>query len=403
MRPPYRVIVQALPTHKRMYDAMLRRDAAYDGVFFTAVKTTGIFCRPTCSAKKPHKGNVEFFATVRECLLAGYRPCQRCRPMDRNGAPPRWVQQLIAVIERNPASRISAAELRNMSIDPARVRRYFNKEYGMTFHAYHRMRRMGLAMAAVRAGDDVDRVASRHGFASTSGFRDAFAKAFGQPPGARSRLNCLLARWLSTPLGPMLAVADDEGLCLLEFLDRRMLQTQLERIRRRLGAAIVPGGNRHLDSIERELSQYFDGSLTRFATPLVLRGTPFQTRVWQRLMKIPYGETTSYSAMAADLGVDDARRAVGRANGDNRLAIIIPCHRVIKADGTLCGYGGGLWRKKWLLEHERAHAAHDRGLHAATQATRLAHSLLPPIPPAPSRNALAIARKPHSRSNRLKL
>ena len=191
------------------------------------------------------------------------------------------------------------------------------------------------------------------GYDSDSGFRDAFEKVLGTPPSRAAGLNAMTASWIETSLGPMLAAANDEGLCLLEFVDRRMLPVQIERLRRTFECAVIPGTNHFLKTIEKELGEYFDGKLRKFETPLVLKGTEFQEKVWKRLLQISYGETLSYGQMAADIGLKDAQRAVGRANGDNRLAIVVPCHRVIKSDGTLCGYGGGLWRKKRLLELEQ--------------------------------------------------
>jgi AraC family transcriptional regulator of adaptative response/methylated-DNA-[protein]-cysteine methyltransferase len=347
--------MMTLPTEDQMYRAVIRRDAEFDGVFFTAVKTTGIFCRPTCASRKPRRTSVEFFSNPREAMLAGYRPCKRCRPMDMIGKPPAWVRQLSDTIDREPAKRIRASDLRAMDIDPSRAARWYKQHYGMTFQAYHRARRMGMALASVRSGIDLNHAGLRNGFESASGFRDAFARTFGTPPGRASTLACLFARWLDTPLGAMLAIANDDGLCLLEFVDRRMLETQLATVRKRFGCAIVPGENDHLEQAADELVRYFDGSLTQFKVPLVMRGTPFQVKAWQRLMEIPCGETLSYAQMARDIGSPGAQRAVGKANGDNRIAIIIPCHRVVRSDGTLCGYGGGLWRKKWLLEHETNH------------------------------------------------
>ncbi len=339
-----------------MYEALVRRDPSYDGIFFVGVRTTGIFCRPTCTAKKPRPENVEYFPATREAVLAGYRPCKRCRPLDNGRVAPDWVRTLLDRVERSPTARVTDTDLRSMSIDPARARRYFKQHYGMTFHAYHRARRMGLALSEVRRGRDMNQVAYRHGYDSTSGFRDAFERVFGGPPGRNRTRALLLARWLDSPLGPVLGLANDEGLCLLEFVDRRAIETQITVLRRRLDCSIVPGDSPHLNTIADELARYFDGTLTTFTVPLVIPGTPFQQRVWDRLRRIPYGETTSYSQVAADLGCPGASRAVGRANGDNRLAIIIPCHRVVRADGTLCGYGGGLWRKKWLLDHEQGAA-----------------------------------------------
>ena len=348
----------ALPPKEEMHRALLARDASYDGLFFVAVKTTGIFCRPTCPARKPKAENVEYFPTARQAVRAGYRPCKRCRPLDNGGSPPEWVSELMSAVDRAPGSRITDSDLRGMGIEPSRARRYFKTHYDMTFHAYRRARRMGRALKEIRGGGDLLEAGFGSGFDSTSGFRDAFARVFGKPPGRGRELSCLMARWLDTPLGAMLAVAGDDGLCLLEFVDRRAIERQIEVLRRRMNAAIVPGDNAHLDMIEQELSRYFDGTLQRFRVPIVAPGTPFQERVWRRLQKIPYGKTLSYAQLAADIDRPGAQRAVGRANGDNRLAIIIPCHRVVRSDGTLCGYGGGLWRKKWLLRHEeRAESA----------------------------------------------
>jgi len=151
----------------------------------------------------------------------------------------------------------------------------------------------------------------------------------------------------------MIAVADDEGLRLLEFIDRRGTERELSALRKRLRTNVVPGKQRHLEAVRAQLTDYFSGKNLKVDIPLAPVGSPFQLRAWKILQSIPVGETRSYSWMAKRLGDENARRAVGRANGTNMICIIIPCHRVIRADGTLCGYGGGLWRKKWLLEHER--------------------------------------------------
>jgi AraC family transcriptional regulator of adaptative response/methylated-DNA-[protein]-cysteine methyltransferase len=339
-----------------MYRAVLARDAAYEGVFLTAVKTTGIFCRPTCPSRTPRRGNVEFFGSAREAMLAGYRPCKRCSPLDNGSPQPPWLRRLTERIETDPSRPLRSADLRAMKIDPARASRWFKRHHGMTFQAFHRARRMGMALAAVRSGRRLDRAGFDAGFESASGFRDAFERVFGTTPGKAGGASCLLARWLDTPLGAMLAIAGDDGLCLLEFVDRRMLQTQLARVRRRFGSTIVPGDNTHLRLAAAELERYFAGELRQFTVALAMHGTPFQMKVWNALLEIPYGATSSYAELARDIGHSGSQRAVGRTNGDNRIAIIIPCHRVVRSDGTLCGYGGGVWRKKWLLEHEQRHA-----------------------------------------------
>lgn len=166
----------------------------------------------------------------------------------------------------------------------------------------------------------------------------------------------VVAATLDSPLGPLLAAATDDGVCLLEFFDRRMLATQLKIVEHRLGR-IVPGRHAHLERLQAELDEYFAGTRRAFGVPIVAPGSPFEHSVWDELRRIPPGETRSYDGLAAALGRPGAGRAVGRANGRNRIAIVIPCHRVIGADGALTGYGGGLWRKQRLLDLEHAVAS----------------------------------------------
>jgi AraC family transcriptional regulator of adaptative response/methylated-DNA-[protein]-cysteine methyltransferase len=191
-------------------------------------------------------------------------------------------------------------------------------------------------------------------YESPTAFREAFTELFGVRPGEIGPASAtpLIARQVATPLGAMLAIANDDGLCLLEFADRPMLATQLKRISQRFGAPIIGGSHALLDQVERELAEYFAGERREFTVPLRIQGTDFQQAAWGALRAIPYGTTLSYGEQAHRIKRPDAQRAIGRANGDNCLAIIIPCHRVVRADGTLCGYGGGLWRKQRLLELE---------------------------------------------------
>ncbi len=345
--------LELLPPNDTMYRALLDRDSTFEGIFFVGVRTTGIFCRPTCSAKKPARENVEFFPSPNEALLGGYRPCLRCRPMDPVQRPPELIERLRAEVEKARNGRLTDKELAALAIDPSTARRQFKRHYGMTFQAYHRARRMGLALREVRKGERIESVRNGSGFGSESGFRDAFSKIFGETPTAARRQGGLFAERIETPLGSMLAIADDAGLRLLEFVDRRALERELSILRLRLKTNVVPGQHRHLAAVRKQLSDYFSGKNLQFDVPLAPVGSAFQLRDWQLLQTIPLGETRSYSWMAEQLGDKAMRRAVGRANGENMLCIIIPCHRVIRADGTLCGYGGGLWRKKWLLEHER--------------------------------------------------
>ncbi len=345
--------LELLPSFETMYRALVNRDSTFEGIFFVGVRTTGIFCRPTCTAKKPARENVDFFATPSQALHGGYRPCLRCHPMDPGKRPPKLIERLRGEVERAPDGRLTDKELAAMAIDPSTARRQFKRHYGMTFQAYHRARRLGLALREVRRGGRVDEAKNGSGFESASGFREAFTRVFGDPPTAAKSRAPIFAERIETPLGAMVAVADDEGLRLLEFADRRALEGELSILRKRLRTNIVPGEHPHLQTIRSQLADYFSGRKLEFDIPLAPVGSAFQRRAWKILRSIPVGETRSYSWMARQLGDENARRAVGRANGTNMICIVIPCHRVIRADGTLCGYGGGLWRKKWLLDHER--------------------------------------------------
>ncbi len=340
-----------LPPKTEMQRAYRERDASYDGLFILAVKTTGVFCRPTCPARKPLPENVEYFRTSKEALSVGYRPCKRCQPMQVDDQPA-WVSDLFDEVNKDPGRRITESDLRTRSIDPATVRRYFQKHYGMTFHAYARARRMGNALAQIREGQSIDNAAFGNGFSSHSGFREAFAKLLGRPPGRSRGQQNLLFHWIRSPLGPLVAAADELGVCLLEFSDRRMLETQLRTLQRLFPYPATPGINQHLEQLQVELHAYFNGALREFTVPLQLAGSDFQTRVWSRLRGIPYGETMSYETLADAIGCAGGQRSVGRANGQNRIAIVVPCHRVIGKNGHLTGYGGGLHRKQFLLDLE---------------------------------------------------
>jgi AraC family transcriptional regulator, regulatory protein of adaptative response / methylated-DNA-[protein]-cysteine methyltransferase len=342
-----------LPSREEMERAYLDSDASYDGLFFLGVRTTGIFCRPSCPARKPKPENVEFFALPKDALFAGYRPCRRCRPLEDAQAPA-WVTTLLDRVEREPAVRLRERDLREIGLEPARLRRYFAARYGMTFQAYCRARRLARAFERIRDGEPLDDAVFETGYESHSGFRDAFQKAFGTPPGHSADAECVRLSWIDTPLGPMIAGATDKGLCLLEFTDRRMLERELAMLRRRFKAALAPADHAHLTTARRELSEYFAGTRRSFSVPVDAPGTPFEERVWQELCRIPYGETRSYEDIARAVSGPAAVRAVGRANGRNRIAIVIPCHRVVNKSGELGGYGGGLWRKRRLLHIEGA-------------------------------------------------
>jgi AraC family transcriptional regulator of adaptative response/methylated-DNA-[protein]-cysteine methyltransferase len=344
--------MNTLPAERELVKAYRRSDATYEGIFYLAVRTTGIFCRPTCPARKPLPKNVEFFPTAREALASGYRPCKRCRPMNEMNQPS-WVTRLLTQIEENPMMRIREYDLQRQGVDPASARRYFAKHYGMTFQAYARARRLSHSLSHIRNGTSVDQATYDSGYESPSGFREAYQRLFGSAPTQAADKDCISLTWIKSPLGPLLAGANDQGVCFLEFTDRRMLEGQLKTLRQHFKVPCVPGKHKYLEQLQEELEAYFARKLQRFTVPLNYPGSAFQRKVWSELLRIPYGQTRSYEDLARAVGVPNAQRAVGHANGLNRIAIVIPCHRVINKSGKLGGYGGGLRRKEFLLNLER--------------------------------------------------
>jgi len=337
----------------KMYKALLNRDKAFEGLFFVAVKTTGIFCRPTCSARKPKRENVEFFANTKEALHHGYRPCKVCLPMTSLGETPDWMKTLMKDISSDLSERFNDASIRRRGLDPNRVRRWFKKNHNMTFQAYLRSLRLGQAFGHISKGGKVIDTAFEHGYESLSGFTDAFKKLTGTSPKISRGTDMISVHQILTPLGPMIAGATKDGICLLEFIDRKGIETQLKSLQKKLEAPLVTSLNSHIKKLKTQLDEYFAGDRRDFDLDLVTPGSDFQKKVWKVLQTIPYGKTRSYKEQAVAVGNPAAVRAVARANGMNRIAIVIPCHRVIGSNGEPVGYAGGVWRKKHLLDLEK--------------------------------------------------
>ncbi|MGT2924405.1 bifunctional transcriptional activator/DNA repair enzyme AdaA [Streptococcus caviae] len=336
----------------RYYKALLERDKQFDGIFFVAIKTTGIFCHATCRARKPKFENCVFYEKAEEALLAGYRPCKICQPLSFPHQLPEEVRLLVAAVEAKPEKRWREEDFKKLGIHSATARRKFKEVYDMTFVQYARARRMGLAFKNIEDGQTVIEQQLAMGYQSPSGFNDAFSHIMGNPA-KKTTVKVLTASFITTPIGRMLALADEAYLYLLEFDNRRGLEREIERLRSRLNARIIHGSNTLLQQLEQELAAYFSGTFTGFTIPLHLSGSAFQRAVWDLLRKIPLGETLTYKDLALALGDVNKVRAVGNANGANQIAILIPCHRVIASDGSLGGYGGGTERKKYLLELEK--------------------------------------------------
>ncbi len=341
------------PDTETLYAALVAKDPAYEGVAYVCVTSTKIFCRFTCTARKPKIENCRFRETIAECLEAGFRPCKRCKPMLSYGAADETVASLLAALEEDPARRWREDDIVALGHDPSTVRRAFKRRFGMSFLEIARLRRLGDAAESIASGEAVIGAQIDAGYESGSGFRAAINQFFGTSPAAMKGKGFLKGAWIDTPVGPMLAVADDHALHLLEFADRPALPAELKRLKTRTGADMLLGRTAVTETIEAELEAYFAGRSANFETRLAGHGTAFERDVWRNLRAIPVGRIVSYSSLATSMERPSAVRAVARANGANQIAIVIPCHRVIGADGSLTGYGGGLWRKRWLIEHER--------------------------------------------------
>lgn len=335
------------------YKALLNREQGFVGIFFVGVKTTSVFCIATCRARKPKAENVEFFTTFKDALDNGYRPCKICRPTENASLAPEEVNIAIQLVQDNPKEKISDHLLRKKQISPVLVRRWFKKHYGITFQAFQRMYRINHAFQELKGGKSATKTAFDAGYESLSGFGYTYKKLVGNSPTESRARNIILMNRITTPLGPMIVCATTKGVCLLEFVDRRMLETEFRDLQKRLDAKIIAGENKHIQLAKTQVSEYFAGQRETFSLELHTLGTAFQTQVWECLRQIPFGETCSYQQQAESIGCASAVRAVASANGHNKIAIIIPCHRVIGKNGKLTGYGGGLERKQWLLGHEK--------------------------------------------------
>lgn len=339
-------------TNEIFYQAYLNRDKSFEGIFFLAVKTTGIFCRPGCKARAPKKENVEFFNNPDDAIQKGYRPCKKCQPLQKQGEVPQWVKQAMDLVDQQADQRISDKILQQHDIDPVRLRRWFKSHYRLTFQSYQRMKKMISASVKIEQGGKIIDTALDVGYQSLSGFNETFKSITGSTPSRIKNQQIITVAQLLTPLGPMYAGASDKGVCLLEFNDRKALQKQLARIQQKMNAIFVPGEHEYLQQLQQQLNEYFTGDRTHFDIPLVLVGSDFQQQAWRALQQIPYAETRSYQQQAEAIKNPLAIRAIASANAANALAILIPCHRVIAKSGSMAGYAGGIWRKQYLLNLE---------------------------------------------------
>lgn len=344
----------ALPDPDTLYTALVTRDPSYEGRAYVGVTSTGIFCRLTCPARKPKTENCQWFEGIAQCLEAGFRPCKRCAPMRPAGEAAPLVAALLSEMERDPERVWRERDVAALGHDPSTVRRVFKRQFGLTFLEIARLDRLRRGFEVLGDGGRVIDAQLEAGFSSPSAFRERVGRLIGAAPGHLSKTPLMAIDWIDTPLGPMIAVADTHHLHLLEFIERKALPRELQRLHAGAKGTLGFGKTDIHRQLRDELDGYFAGRGAVFSVPLAYHGSAFCARVWDALREVPAGETVSYGALAERIGQPTASRAVARANGANQIAILIPCHRVIGADGSLTGYGGGLWRKERLLATERA-------------------------------------------------
>lgn len=353
-----------LPEHDTLYAALLARDPGFEGRALVGVTTTGIFCRLTCPSRKPRPENCRWFPDAAEAQAAGFRPCRRCDPLGLGPQGHAVIADLTAALRTDPARRWSEADLVARGHDPSTVRRLFQRQFGQSFLSMARAARLRQGLAGLQQGAPMIEAQMDAGFESASGFRQAFRRLFGHAPHQMrphaDGAGGALAEWIDTPLDGMIVIADQTSLHLLEFVERKALRQGLARISALLGGRIGLGRTAVTDRTEAALDAYMAGREPALDLPVTLHGTDFQRSVWRALQQIPPGQTRSYGQLAAVIGAPRAVRAVAAANAANRLALVVPCHRVIGADGRLAGYAGGLWRKERLIAIEAGWTANPR-------------------------------------------
>jgi AraC family transcriptional regulator of adaptative response/methylated-DNA-[protein]-cysteine methyltransferase len=340
----------------RCWQAVMARDARRDGEFFFAVSTTGVYCRPSCAARRPRRENVQFFRSPEAAEQAGYRACLRCRPRAFTGnAESDGVKAICRFIEQHLDEPLTLGRLaKEFHQSPFRLQRRFKAVLAITPREYADSCRLKNLKRSLQAGDSVTRAMYDAGYGSSSRLYERTASQLGMTPdkyrrgaiAAMIRYTCA-----DSPLGRMIIAATEKGICAIQFA--RSDGELIEGLKREFPFAVRKVDAGGLKSWVNALLRHLQGKDLNSSLPLDIRATAFQRRVWAYLQSIPFGETKSYSEVAKAIGQPSACRAVARACATNPVAIAIPCHRVVREDGSMGGYRWGLERKKALLQMER--------------------------------------------------
>ncbi|WP_017772300.1 bifunctional DNA-binding transcriptional regulator/O6-methylguanine-DNA methyltransferase Ada [Paraburkholderia kururiensis] len=345
-------------TDTERWDAITRRNAEADGAFFYGVRTTGVFCRPSCASRLPRRENVQFFASADAARAAGYRECKRCQP----GGLPRElevVNRACAVLDAAAHERLTLAQLSDaVHLSPFHLQRLFKRVVGVSPRQYQAARRAAALRDALQRGTGVTRASVDAGFGSPSRLYNSAGAELGMTPSVYRRKGAgLVVRYASAPtaLGYVLVAATDKGICRIAFGDEPAALA--DELRAEFSNARLAEDAARIAPFIARVEAYLGGEQERVELPLDIAATAFQQRVWDALQRIPYGETRSYSQIAEVVGAPRAVRAVASACASNPVALAIPCHRVVQKGGALAGYRWGLQRKAALLAAEASHGA----------------------------------------------
>ena len=342
---------QPYPTDSSRWQAVLDRDAAADGHFLYAVKTTRIYCRPTCPSKRAKREHVAFYMNPRDAQTAGYRACKRCRP-DTVSRQQSVIAQVQRRLETEPEPSLrDLAE--TVGLSPSHLQRTFKRATGLSPKQYAVARREARFKEELKGNKGVTTAMYDAGYGSSRALYADASRSLGMRPktyqkgGAGERIGFGL---FDSSLGRMLIAATPKGIVALRFGEDDAL---LEELREEFPAAILEEDPANLSQYQKAVENYLSGAAQALELPLNLKATEFQTRVWQALREVPYGETRSYGELAVMIGQPTAVRAVARALATNPVALVIPCHRIVRATGELSGYRWGTERKEALIAQER--------------------------------------------------
>ena len=345
---------------ERFWQAVQTRDASCDGLFYYGVRTTGVYCRPSCASRQPKPENVAFFALPEAARQAGFRACLRCRPDQTAIRDPQTelVQSVCRLIDQQLEDQSNFAALsQQMKLSQYHLQRLFKKLMGITPRQYAEARRADLFKTSIKAGQNVTEAMYDAGYGSSSRLYEKSGAQLGMTPatyrkgGKGMKINYTIAECPLGPLGLLLVAATDKGICAVTLGDQS--ESLTENLRAEFPQADIALDNQHLQSQVKTLLAHLAGQEPHPALPLDVQGTAFQKRVWEELRNIPYGQTASYSEVARRIGQPTATRAVARACATNPAALITPCHRVVRESGEMGGYRWGIERKRQLLEKER--------------------------------------------------